>query len=157
MRSYDIQPQDESAPGPAMFSARRLARQQGGFERFVAVLLLALSLIGSVLAGGGGATAWLAREPILWGAGAALILQGMLSYVQWIYAVYGFRVWQYSGAVLASSALTISGFWQLVWPWLIDRLVSVAVPLITAQLLAGAMLLIVAIAVDVFPEKTLVR
>lgn len=152
-----MQPSPDRYTGPALFSARGLARQQSGFERFAAVLLLVLSLIGSVLAGGGGISAWLARTPVLWGAGAALILQGVLSYVQWIYAVYGFHAWQYRVAVLLSSALTVAGFWSLVWPWLVGRLVSLSVPLLTAQLVAGAVLIIVAIAVDVFPEKTLVR
>lgn len=155
VQSHD--PNEERYTGPAVFSARRLARQQTGFERFVAILLLVISLAGSILAGGGGSTAWLAGQPILWGAGAALVLQGVLSYVQWIYAVYGFHAWQYMGAVLLSSALTVGGFWQLVWPWLVAQLAGLKVPTTTAQVAAGALLVLVALAIDVFPEKTLVR
>ena len=150
-------PNDGPHRGPALFSARGLARQQSGFERFIAVVLLMLSLVGSVLAGGGGASAWLATTPVLWGAIAAFILQAVLSYVQWIYAVWGFQVWQYTGAVVVSSILTVAGFWSLVWPWLVERLVALLLPLFTAQIVAAALLVVVALAVDIFPEKTLVR
>jgi hypothetical protein len=80
----------------ALFSRRQLARQQTGFEQFVAWLLLIISFVGSVLLGGGGVDAWVRWHPNLWVAGASLALQSVLTYVQWIYAERGWQAWQYS-------------------------------------------------------------
>lgn len=156
VRSRELGDEAERPRGPALFSGAKLARQQSGFERFVAVLLLLVSLAGSVLAGGGGVSRWLELSPIWWGAGAALVVQALLSYVQWIYAATWKR-WQYLGAVLVSSALTIIGYWPLAHPWLVSVLQSAQVPALTAQVLGGVLLAVAAMGADVFPEKTLVR
>jgi len=153
-RDYDPKAEAERGHAAALFSRTRLARQQTGFERFVAVLLLLVSLIGSILAGGGGVARWLALTPIGWGAIAAGIVQCLLSYVQYIYAAR-WRSWQYGGAVLLSSALTIAGYWPLAWPWLVDILEAAQLPTLTAQIVAGLLLGLAALGVDIFPEKTL--
>lgn len=155
VRSHEVE--EERERGTALVSRSALARQQNGFERFVAVLLLLVSLAGSVLAGGGGIERWLKLTPVLWGAGAALALQGLLSYVQWIYAARGFHAWQYWLAVGGSSALTIGGYWPLVHSWLVGRLEAAQVPTYTAPYIAGLLLGIAALGTDIFPEKTLTK
>jgi hypothetical protein len=67
MKSYtyearDEKPAEEKPRGTAIFSARRLARQQTGFEQFMAVVLLFVSVIGSTIAGGGGVERWAAGQ-----------------------------------------------------------------------------------------------
>jgi hypothetical protein len=154
MKSYTYQ-EPEKPRGPALFSGRKLAGQQSGLERFVAILLLLLSLAGSVLAGGGGVEAWAALRPLWWGALAALALQGVLSYVQWVYCTR-WASWQYLSAVAVSSALTLIGFWPLAHPWLVGVLEWARVPAAMAPNYAGALLIVVALGIDLFPERTLV-
>lgn len=129
VKAREDQPEREDAPrGAALFSRRRLARQQTAFEQFVAWLLLIISFVGSALLGGGGVDAWVRWQPNLWIAGATLALQGVLTYVQWIYAEQGGQAWQYLAAVLVSSALTAGGYWQPVHPWGVQLLANWQVP-----------------------------
>jgi hypothetical protein len=147
---------DEVAPRrAALFSRRRLARQQTAFEQFVAWLLLIISFVGSVLLGGGGVEAWVRWQPNLWIAGAALAFQGVLTYVQWIYAERGWQAWQYLAAVLVSSALTAAGYWQLVHPWGVKLLTGWQVPAANAPYFAGGLIIVAALLIDIFPEQTL--
>lgn len=139
----------------ALFSRRRLARQQTSFEQFVAWLLLIISFVGSVLLGGGGVEAWVRWQPNLWIAGAALAFQGVLTYVQWIYAERGMQAWQYVSAVLVSSALTAGGYWQLAHPWGVTLLVGWQVPAANAPSFAGGLIIVAALLIDIFPEQTL--
>jgi hypothetical protein len=158
MKSYTYraqEPEPEKSRGPAIFSARRLARQQTGVERFAAILLLIVSLIGSVLAGGGGVERWLVLRPVLWSATAAGVLQLVLSYVQYTYCIR-WTSWQYLGAVLLSTTLTLIGYWPLAHPWMVDVLEWVRVPSVTAPYWASALLIIAAVGIDLFPERTLV-
>lgn len=147
--------QDDRPRGPAVFSRRRLARQQVTFEQIVAWALLIVSFVGSVLLGGGGVEAWVARTPILWLAAAALALQAVLTYAQWIYAAQGWHAWQYVGAVLLSSAMTAGGYWQLAQPWLAGVLIGWQVPAAYAPYAAGGAIIVAALLIDVFPEQTL--
>jgi len=157
VKAREEQPErDEERPRrAALFSRKRLARQQTGFEQFVAWLLLIISFVGSLLLGGGGVSAWVAWRPNLWLAGAALALQGVLTYVQWIYAERGWRAWQYLAAVLVSSALTAGGYWQLVHPWGVGLLAGWQVPASNAPYLAGGLIALAALLIDIFPEQTL--
>jgi hypothetical protein len=160
MKSYtyearDEKPTEEKPRGTAIFSARRLARQQTGFEQFMAVVLLFVSVIGSTIAGGGGVERWAAGQFILWTAVAAFALQCVLSYVQYVYCVQ-WTSWQYLVAVAVSLTLTLIGYWPLAHPWLVDVLIWARVPALTAPYWAGALLVIVGLGIDLFPERTFV-
>jgi hypothetical protein len=148
-------PAEEKPRGTAIFSARRLARQQTGFEQFMAVVLLFVSLIGSIIAGGGGVERWAAGEFLIWTALAAFALQCVLSYVQYVYCAH-WGSWQYLIAVSVSLALTLVGYWPLAHPWLVDALIWARVPAATAPYWAGGLLVIVGLGVDLFPERTFV-
>jgi hypothetical protein len=83
VKAHEEQPaHDDERPRQAALFSRRLARQQTSFEQFVAWLLLIISFVSSVLLGGGRVDAWVRWQPNLWVAGAALALQGVLTYVQ---------------------------------------------------------------------------
>jgi len=156
VKAREEQPDREEAPRrAALFSRRRLARQQTGFEQFVAWLLLIISFVGSALLDGGGVDAWVRWQPNLWIAGAALALQGVLTYVQWIYAEQGRQSWQYLLAVLVSSALTAGGYWQLAHPWGVQLLARWQVPSANAPYVAGGLIILTALLIDIFPEQTL--
>jgi hypothetical protein len=156
VKAREKQSEPDDAPRrAALFSRRRLARQQTAFEQFVAWLLLIISFVGSALLGGGGVESWVRWQPNLWIAGAALAFQGMLTYVQWIYAEQRWQAWQYLAAVLASSGLTTAGYWQLVYPWGAKLLTGWQVPAATAPYLAGGLIIVAALLIDIFPEQTL--
>lgn len=148
-------PDDEERRGAALFSRRRLARQQTYLEQFTAWLLLLISFVGSVLLGGGGVAAWVAWAPNLWLAGSALALQGWLTYVQWVYALHGWSSWRYSAAVIVSSAMTAGGYWGLAHPWMTGLLTSWQVPPANAPYIAGGLVIVAAGLIDVYPERTL--
>ena len=151
----ELPERDEVGPRrTALFSRRRLARQQTAFEQFVAWLLLIISFVGSVLLGGG-VEAWVRWQPNLWIAGATLAFQGVLTYVQWIYAERGWRAWQYLAAVLVSSGLTAAGYWHLVHPWGVKLLAGWQVPAANAPYFAGGLIIVAALLIDIFPEQTL--
>jgi hypothetical protein len=154
VRSHNVEA-EEKRRGPAIFSARRLARQQTGLEQFAAIMLLLVSVVGSVLAGGGGVARWAELRPIVWSAIAAGVLQGVLSYVQYTYCLR-WASWQYLGSLVLSSALTIAGYWPLAHPWLVGLLEWAKVPAGPAPYWAAALLIVVALGVDLFPERTLV-
>lgn len=154
-RNFNTEEEERRPRGPAIFSARRLARQQTGLERFAAVLLLIVSLVGSVLAGGGGVQRWLELRPVVWGALAAGIFQLVLSYVQYTYCL-DWRNWKYLLAVVLSTGLTLAGYWPLAHPWLVGVLEWARVPKSPAPYWAGGLLILVALGVDLFPERTLV-
>lgn len=141
--------------GTAIISRARLARQQTALEQVTAVLLLLLSLAGSLLAGGGGVEAWLSGRPAAWPAVAAGVVQFGLTAVQWIYAAQGWRSWRYLAAVAGSSALTLVGFWPLAWPWLTAVALWLQVPSANAPAVAGGALVLASVALDIWPERTL--
>jgi hypothetical protein len=153
----DTQEKDDEQPrrGAAVFSRKRLARQQTCLEQLVAWALLLISFVGSGLLGGGGVEAWVKLQPNIWLTGAAVALQGGLTYTQWVYAIYGWRSWKYDVAVLLSSAMTIGGFWQLVHPWRTGVLAGWQVPAANAPYIAGGLIILAAGLIDVFPERTL--
>lgn len=141
--------------GPAVFSRAKLARQQTAFEQLFAWALLIVSFSGSLLAGGGGVAAWSSWAPNWWAAGAALVLQAFATWVQWIYANRSWRSWRYLAAVAASSALTLLGYWPLAHPWMVRRLVALELPAANAPIVAGGLIVLAAVWLDVFPERTL--
>lgn len=152
-RDDDEQPRK----GSAIWNARKLARHQDGVEFFAAALLFLASLAGSTLAGGGGASTWAAGSPNLAGAAGAFVSQLLLSYVQYVYALDGFRAWQYRFALYISATLTICGYLPLVVPALAAMLVGLYVPHVTAYILGSLILICAAVAADVYPERTLVE
>jgi hypothetical protein len=143
--------------GAALFSRKRLARQQTGFERFAAALLILISFVGSVLFGGGGVGAWRQLAPLWWGAGAALAIQGLCTWSQWIYSLQSWRSWKYDLAVVVSTGMTLAGFWGLLHPPLTTLLASWQVPAANAPYFAGGLLALVAGAIDIYPEKSLTK
>jgi hypothetical protein len=154
--SRNPDPDDDRRPrGPALFSRKKLARQQTTTERLIAFALLAVSWIGVLIFGGGGIDNWLARAPIVAGFIAALIIQGICTRVQWVYAADRWRSpwWLLSFGV--SSAGTLAGFWPLAHPWLIGVLQSAQVPPQTAPYFAGFVLVFAAGLLDYLPEQIL--
>lgn len=151
----EAQEAQERGRGPAIISRARLARQQTALEQITAVLLLLLSLAGSLLAGGGGVEAWLSGKPAAWPAVAAGLLQLGLTAVQWIYAGASWRSWRYILAVAGSSGLTLAGFWPLAHPWMTAVALWAQLPAANASAAAGAALVLAALALDIWPERTL--
>jgi hypothetical protein len=157
VRSHTPEPDDDDRRprGPALFSRKRLARRQTTTERVIAFALLAVSWAGILIFGGGGIDSWLALTPIWAGFAAAVIVQGVCTWVQWTYAADRWRSpWWLLSFGLSTSG-TLAGFWALAHPWLARVLQSAQVPPDTAPYFAGAMLVFFAGLLDYLPEQIL--
>lgn len=156
VRARDQAHDDEPAPrGAAIFSRRQLARQQTATERFVAFVLLLVSFAGVIIFGGGGAAAWLALTPNAIGAVTAFVVQCVCTRVQWVYALQRWRSPGWLVAFGVSTAGTLLGFWPLAHPWLVGLLQLAQLPELSAQIVAGLLLIIGAGLLDYLPEQIL--
>jgi hypothetical protein len=131
-RNPEPDDEDRRPRGPALFSRKKLARQQTTTERLIAFALLAVSWIGVLIFGGGGIDNWLARTPVWAGFAAALVIQAICTRVQWVYAADRWRS-----------------------PWLMGVLQSAQMPAPTAPYFAGAVLIFAAGLLDYLPEQIL--
>jgi hypothetical protein len=159
-----VEVRDAPRRGPAIISRARLARSRSSVERATALAVLALSFLGSVVAMHGGDWARLAAWPPAWGLiGAGLLLQAVLTWLQW---AYGHIPRVAAPARAADAALTAAGFGPLAlaglagWlaPMLADRglLAHVAGGMTTATLIAWAILWLVSLLPAWYPESRLV-
>ena len=143
--------------GAAIARRSDLARHQPTLERLVAAFLLLISLGGSVLFGGG-TDDWLAMSPNWIGAVVALVVQVAVSFGQWVYAD-NTAPW-YSVLVLVSTGMTVAGYWPLVHPWLTMQVTAFTTGgaiAVYAAWIAGALIAVFAIVVDIVPERILLR
>lgn len=139
----------------AIFKRHELAQNQVTVERFVASALLLVSVVGSLLYGGGGVSAWRQLAPGWLGASAALALQGLCTWGQWTYADLRWRSAWWLLAFVLSLAMTVAGYWPLVHPWLVGLLRVCEVPETTAPAIAGGLIAFVAGVLDYLPEQIL--
>lgn len=150
--SRDISDRDD---GPAILSRRGLARQQRGALRLIAAVLIGSSIAGAVLWGGGGVGPWLALAPNWVGVAAAGILQGIVSWLQYVFCERGFRSPVYTFALGISTTLSTLGYWPLIGPALIAFLRWAQVPDYSAPIVAGIAVFILLGLIDIIPEKIL--
>lgn len=139
----------------AIFKRADLARNQTALERFIAGLLLLVSLAGSVLAGGGGVEAWRQLVPSWLGAAAALAVQLVCTWGQWTYAAKRWGSYWWLLAFGASLSMTVAGFWPLAHPSIVALLMWGQVPATTAPYIAGGLLVLLAGVLDYLPEQIL--
>lgn len=152
VRSRDISDRDDS---PAILSRSGLARQQRGALRLIAALLIGSSIAGAVLWGGGGVGPWLALTPNWVGVVAAGVLQGIVTWLQYVFCEHGGRSPVYMLALGVSTTLSTLGYWPLLSPGLIALLLLAQVPSYSAPIVAGVALFLLLGAIDVIPEKIL--
>lgn len=172
MRRDDDQDRDDDTPAhkgapkaerrrnpTALFRRSAFARQQNGAKRFLAILLFLVSVAGAVIWGGGGPAAWAALTPLWWGVVGALVLQGVMTYGQWVFGGPGWWNPLYLLSWGVSTLTTVLGYWPLVFDWLTTRVRAVAGAESTAGYyapwIAGAIIVAVAAGLDWLPEQTL--
>lgn len=139
----------------ALFKRDELARNQTAIERFIAGMLLLVSLAGSVLFGGGGFEAWRHLAPNWLGAAAALAVQILCTWAQWTYAEQRWGSYWWLAAFGVSLALTAAGFWPLAHPQFVAGLIWCQVPATTAPYIAGGLIVVLAGVLDYMPEQIL--
>lgn len=143
----------------AIFKRGTFTRQQNGTKRFLAVLLALISLTGAVIWGGGGPGAWAALTPLWWGVVGAAVLQVVLTYGQWVFGGPGWWNPLYLICWGVSTTTTVLGYWPMVHGWLTAKVLAVTGAESTAGYyapwIAGAIIIIVAAAMDWLPEQTL--
>ena len=143
----------------AVIDGRHLTALQTPFEQFAAGAIWLLSLAGSLLAFNG-----LAWPPSFVGVGLALMLQVGITVVEWMYEPRRNRfTWKYGAAVIIGAGTTHVGYRPILLPPLVGVFASIA-PLHAVAfaglpwyaLCAEAALLVIAVLIEIAPERILV-
>lgn len=148
----------------ALIQARDLQRFQPLFERFFAILALAIGVFGSILAANGGWERTIALQ-IRWPAViAALFVQVVVTLAEWVYKQRRETGWhtfvatltepRYVFALIIDATLTFLGYAPALWPVLYPFLQSIAPAL--AGMLFAMIMMAGAILIAWAPETVLV-
>lgn len=109
-----------TAKESAIVSRSTLRRQRGAIERWTALVGLFISFAGTIAALAGGWPSLIGNPhvaPIVGG----LLVQGLLTYLQWHY--YDLR-WISTPSRVIDAALTALGYGPLFHPWLMGQLAA---------------------------------
>jgi hypothetical protein len=155
VRSRTVHAHDHAA----LLRREQLRNYRGLMRRSLALALFGVSLAGALIWGGGGLDAWWAWTPNPMGIAVAVAIQAVATGVQWVFG--GNDWWNplYLGAVGASSATSILGYWPLAHPWATALLVGVAGESMVGYYspwIVGAAIIAALIAADVLPERVLI-
>lgn len=132
-----------------------LAKAQPVVENTAAIIILGVSIVGSLLWGAGGWERLRNGEGDWVGLVAALCLQLLCSGVQYIYAERVFSP-QYLASLGLSSATTVMGYWPLTSP-ILSAWIAPVIPAPLVVWATGALLTLIAVLADTIPERRFVR
>lgn len=149
------EPQAQQAPrreGAAVFRRSSFTRHRTNTQRAGAIILWLTSVAGALLWGGGGWEAWSSLTPNVLLAGFALVLQGVVSWSQVVSSDRPFGA-QYLSSLAISVGTSLAGYLPLLGFWLGQAFgIALWTPL---WWFATAVTMLLAIAADVVPERTL--
>ena len=136
---------------PALFKRRQVTQYRSLTDRGGALLLWVVSVVGAVLWGGGGWTAWSSLNPHWPLAALALVVQLITSWFQ-IVGSARWRSVQYLAPLALSAAMTLLGYLPLIYLGLVLWFgVQAWTPWWWA---ANVAVFVAAVAIDVVPERT---
>lgn len=115
----------QPAKQSAIVSRAALNRQRGAVERATALVVLFLSVLGTVAALYGGWGPIVARQFRAGPIAGGLALQGLLTWLQWSYQHRRRIRWP---AIVVDAVFTAVGYGPLIVPWLAPQLAARGVP-----------------------------
>jgi len=144
-----------SKPG-ALFRSGQIRQARGWFERIMALMVLALSLFGTVLTWAGGYVLWAANpwDGRTWGL--AVLTQATLTVLQWMYRVHGMSRPEYLIPLAIDVGLTIWGYGWVVAPWLAGQATKQGAPVDVAPFVAWIVIALASFGMAWYPENRLI-
>lgn len=141
----------QPAKQSALWTRAQLARARGPVERATAWIVLVVSFVGTIVALHGGWAPILALHFSAWAIIGGLLLQGLLTWLQWAYQHNRLLCW---GSRIIDATLTAYGYGPLFIMALTAYLVSRGIPefLYVGWLLIG----LVSLGLAWYPESRLV-